>query len=81
MRPPLSRYATRYAITQPNRPPARATHSHRYGARSWPKNENGTVKKIGNGFHDGPPSVTRSRCAISRPQRIHAHGSYVGVDG
>ena len=81
MRPPLSRYATRYAITQPNRPPARATHSQRYGARSWPKNENGTVKNIGNGFHDGPPSVTRSRCAISRPQRIQAHGSYVGVDG
>ena len=39
------------------------------------------MKKIGNGFHDGPPSVTRSRWAISRPQRIHAHGSYVGVDG
>ena len=39
------------------------------------------MKKIGNGFHDGPPSVTRSRWTISRPQRIHAHGSYVGVDG
>ena len=39
------------------------------------------MKKIGSGFHDGPPSVTRSRWAISRPHRIHAHGSYVGVDG
>ena len=46
-----------------------------YGARSCPKSENGVVKKIGSGFHDGPPSVTRSRCAISRPQRIHAQGS------
>ena len=75
MRPPTKRNAIRYAITQPSSPPARATQSHRYGARSCPKSENGVVKKIGSGFHDGPPSVTRSRCAISRPQRIHAHGS------
>ena len=41
----------------------------------WPNTANGVVKTIGNGFHDGPPSVTRSRWRISRPQRIHAHGS------
>ena len=41
----------------------------------WPKIENGTVNSIGNGFHDGPPSVTRSRWRISRPQRIQAQGS------
>jgi hypothetical protein len=35
----------------------------------------------GNGFHEGPPVVCRSRSTISRPQTIHAHGSYVGVDG
>ena len=39
------------------------------------------VKMTGSGFHDGPVFVTRSRCAISRPQMIHAHGSYVGTDG
>src|SRR5215213_7877034 len=46
-----------------------------------PKSENGTVKKIGSGFHDGPPSVTRSKWAISRPHMIQAQGSYVGVEG
>ena len=35
----------------------------------------GAVNRIGNGFQDGPPSVTRSSCTISRPQRIQAQGS------
>ena len=39
------------------------------------------VNRIGSGFQDGPPSVTRSRWAISWPQRIQAQGSYVGVEG
>ena len=42
---------------------------------SWPKSEKGAVNRIGNGFQDGPPSVTRSSCTISRPQRIQAQGS------
>src|SRR3954453_7365981 len=62
-------------------PPARATITHRAGAAASPNSENGVVKKIGSGFHDGPSVVTRSRWAISRPQMIHAHGSYVGVEG
>jgi hypothetical protein len=68
-------------MTQASRPPARAIISQRYGAVWSPKSEKGTVKRIGSGFQEGPPSVTRSRCAISRPHMIHAHGSYVGVDG
>ena len=73
--PPISRRATRKAITQASSPPARATTSQRYGAAWSPKTENTVVKMIGSGFHDGPPVVTRSRCAISRPHRIQAHGS------
>ena len=37
--------------------------------------ERNVVKRIGSGFQEGPPSVTRSRCAISRPHMIQAHGS------
>src|ERR671935_2409020 len=68
-------------MKQANRPPARATHSHRYGAGPRPKTEKTVVKKIGNGFHDGPPVVTRSKWVISRPHRTQAQGSYVGVEG
>src|SRR3954469_7532819 len=46
-----------------------------------PKSENGVVSRTGSGFHDGPSTVERSRCRISRPQMIHAHGSYVGAEG
>ena len=42
---------------------------------SSPKSEKGAVKRIGSGFHEGPPSVTRSRWTISRPHMIQAHGS------
>ena len=60
--------------------PPRATTSHRSGA-ALPKIEKTVVKRTGSGFHDGPPVVCRSRWAISRPQMIQAHGSYVGVEG
>ena len=39
------------------------------------------MNSTGSGFHDGPPVVCRSMWTISRPQMIHAHGSYVGVLG
>jgi hypothetical protein len=39
------------------------------------------VSSTGSGFHDGPSTVERSRWRISRPQMIHAHGSYVGANG
>ena len=39
------------------------------------------MSSTGSGFHDGPSTVDRSRWTISRPQMIHAHGSYVGADG
>jgi hypothetical protein len=39
------------------------------------------VTITGSGFHDGPPTVFKSSCAISRPQMTHAKGSYVGADG
>src|SRR5436190_20556531 len=68
-------------MKQENRAPPRATHSQRYGAAFVPNTEKTVVKRIGNGFQDGPPVVTRSRCVISRPQRIQAQGSYVGVEG
>jgi hypothetical protein len=71
---PPSRRATRKAITTPAMAPARATNSHRSGAR-LPKSANGVVSSTGNGFHDGPSTVDRSRCRISRPQTIQAHGS------
>jgi hypothetical protein len=54
--------------------PARATTSQRSGAAE-PKNEKTVVNITGSGFHDGPCAVTRSRCAISRPQMIHDQGS------
>ena len=41
----------------------------------------GVVSRTGSGFHDGPSTVDRSRWRISRPQMIHAHGSYVGEFG
>ena len=56
-------------------PPAREISSHRFGAASSPANEKTVVKNTGSGFHDGPLTVLRSRCAIWRPQMIHAHGS------
>ena len=62
-------------MTSESSAPARAIQSHSIGARSAPRSENGVVNSTGSGFHDGPPSVTRSRCAISRPHMIHAHGS------
>ena len=55
--------------------PARATRSHSTGAVSSPNTEKTVVNTTGSGFHDGPPSVRRSRWAISLPHRIHAHGS------
>src|SRR3954452_17153912 len=62
-------------------PPARATVSHSSGAPSSPARLNGVVKITGSGFHDGPVLEIRSRWATSRPQMIHAHGSYVGTLG
>src|SRR5215218_3477164 len=62
-------------------PPARATVSHSSGAPSSPARLKGVVKMTGSGFHDGPVLVIRSRWATSRPQMIHAHGSYVGTLG
>lgn len=62
-------------MTMARSAPARATHSHRSGATCSPKMENGTVKRTGKGFHEGPPVVVRSSSVISRPQRIQAHGS------
>ena len=56
-------------------PPARATTIHSSGAPSSPAKLNGIVNSTGSGFHDGPVVVTRSTCAISRPQISHAHGS------
>ncbi len=78
---PVRRRPSRKAITSDSSDPALAIHSHSDGARSAPSSEKGVVKSTGSGFHDGPPSVTRSRCVISLPHMIQAHGSYVGVDG
>src|SRR5215208_2128442 len=61
-------------------PPALATISHSWGAAS-PNSAHGVVNSHGSGFHDGPSVVTRSRWSVSRPQMIHAHGSYVGWSG
>jgi hypothetical protein len=61
-------------MSSPRIAPARATTSQRSGAAS-PNSENGTVKRIGSGFHDGPFVVTRSRWRISRPQISQDHGS------
>src|SRR5919198_971300 len=61
-------------------PPARAIAIHASGAPLSPSRLNGVVNSTGSGFHDGPVVVTRSPCRISRPQMIHAHGSYVGAD-
>ena len=77
-RPPAMppRRAPRRKVTRraPNEP-ARATRSHSEGARESPSSEKGAVKSTGSGFHDGPLTVSRSRCMISRPQMIQAHGS------
>ena len=51
-----------------------------YGDAS-PSGAVSVVTMTGSGFHDGPSTVLRSSCVISRPQMIHAHGSYVGADG
>src|SRR4051794_30986864 len=67
-------------MTIPASVPTRATKTHRSGARP-PDSENGIVKSTGSGFQDGPSTVERSRWTISRPQMIHAQGSYVGADG
>ena len=37
---------------------------------------NGAIRMTGSGFHDGPPSVSRSSRVSSRPQTSQAHGSY-----
>ena len=55
----------------------RATTSHNSVP---PKRANGAVKRTERGFHEGPVVVSRSRWTISRPQTIHAQGSYVGVE-
>src|SRR5262245_45286574 len=67
-------------MTTPAIAAARATKSHRSGAAP-PKSAQGVVSRTGSGFHDGPSAVERSRWRISRPQMIHASGSYVGADG
>ena len=72
---PARRLPSRKAIANARMPPARATTSHSSGAPSSPARLNGVVKITGSGFQLGPVVVTRSRCAISRPQMIHAHGS------
>src|SRR4051794_22000188 len=77
---PPKRRPRRNSMTTPAIAPARATNSHRSGARP-PKSENGVVSRTGSGLHDGPSTVERSRCMISRPQMIQAHGSYVGAAG
>ena len=56
------------------RPRARARATGR-ARRPGRRARTASVNRIGNGFQDGPPSVTRSRWRISRPQRIQAQGS------
>jgi hypothetical protein len=70
----LRRQATRKTITTVISAPARATTSHRSGC-ALPNSANTVVKISGNGFHDGPPAVCRSKWMISWPQTSHAHGS------
>src|SRR3954454_24389309 len=71
----------RYANATASSAPARTTTSHSPGATSWPNSENTVVNSTGSGFHDEPDIVSRSRCATSRPQMIHDHGSLPGGDG
>ena len=70
----VSRAPRRNASITARIAPPRATISHRSGAAS-PNSAKTVVKSTGNGFHDGPPVVCRSRWRISRPHTIHAHGS------
>jgi hypothetical protein len=72
---PARRDASRKAIAIASSTPARATISHSDGATESPSSENGVVTITGSGFHDGPPTVSRSKCVIWRPHSSHAHGS------
>ena len=42
---------------------------------SSPNSAKGVVNRIGSGFHEGPPVVTRSSWVISRPHITQAQGS------
>ena len=81
---PTRRRARRNTSASASRAPARATTSHSSGgmaSSTAPAAENTVVNSTGNGFHDGPPVVSRSRCATSRPHTIQDQGSYVGAEG
>src|SRR5436305_12681260 len=77
---PTNRAAILYANTHASRAPARTTMTQSCGA-AWPNTENGVVNSTGSGFQDEPDSVSRLKCATSRPQMIHAHGSLPGGVG
>ena len=62
-------------MTSASSAPARAITNHRAGAALLPNSAKGAVNSTGSGFHDGPPTVERSRWTTSRPQMIHDHGS------
>ena len=70
----VSRQASLNTIATAITAPARATISQRSGW-AFPNTANTVVNSIGNGFHEGPPVVWRSRWMISCPQTSHAHGS------
>ena len=70
---------------QPHPEPVHADHGEQAGgardeeperrARRRPTSASTLVPSTGSGFHDGPPTVARSRCPTSRPQTSHAHTS------
>jgi hypothetical protein len=73
--PPPSRPASRAARKSASSAVPRLTISHRKGATPLPASTKGTSIRTGSGFHDGPPSVTRSRWTISRAQISQDQGS------
>ena len=61
-----------------SRPPARAITSQIAGGMPsliFDSGEKTAITSTGSGLNDGPPLVSRSSIASSRPQTIHAHGS------
>jgi hypothetical protein len=61
-----------------SRPPARAMTSQTAGGMPsliFDSGEMTAMTSTGSGLNDGPPLVSRSSSASSRPQTIHAQGS------
>ena len=65
-------------MTRARNAPARATTIHNIGGRSRSISASGATSEVnatGSGFQDGPPVVSSTKCAISRPHMTQARGS------